>query len=171
VALVALAAVMRGGYVGFIEHPERQVVALRPAEIDWTRLMEWVVQTPPGTHLLADPAHAWRHGASVRATSQRDVFLEEVKDPALAIYSKAVAQHVLDRLHDLGEFGTLTAERATVLADKYDPHYLLTDRSFELPLAHQVGPFRAYRPPASVHTARRRSGRPALAANAVSCLF
>ena len=155
VALVALAAVARGGYVTFIEHPERPVVALGPADTDWTRLMEWVAQTPPGTHLLADPAHAWRHGASVRVTGQRDVFLEEVKDPALAIYSRAVAQRVLERLHDLDGFDTLTADRARLLADKYDLHYLVADRSFDLPLAHQVGPFRAYalRPPPTPHVA------------------
>ena len=160
VALVALTAVARGGYVTFIEYPERPIVSLEPADTDWTRLMEWVAQTPPGTHLLADPAHAWRHGASVRVTGQRDVFLEEVKDPALAIYSRAVAQRVLERLHDLDRFDTLTADRARVLADKYDLHYLVADRSFDLPLAHQVGPFRAYtlRPPSTPHAAGPAGG-------------
>ena len=150
VALVAIASVARGGYVSFIEHPERPLVSIGPADTDWTRLMAWVARTPPGTHLLADPAHAWRHGTSVRVTGRRDLFLEEVKDPAMAIYSRTVAQRVLERVRDLDRFDSLTADRALALADKYDLHFLVADRPFDLPLAHQVGPFRAYalRPPA-----------------------
>lgn len=149
VAMVALAAVGRGGYVTFVEQRDRPVVSLGPADGDWTRVMAWVAQTPHGTHLLADPGHAWRYGTSVRVTGERDVFLEDVKDPAMAIYSRAVAQRVFDRIRDLDGFDTLTAERALRLADKYDLHYLVTDRPFDLPLAHAAGAFKVYalRPP------------------------
>ena len=137
--VILLTALVRGSYVSFIEHPERPVVASGPADSDWTRAMEWIARTPRGSHVLADPAHAWRHGTSVRVTGERDVFLEEVKDPALAIYSRDVAQRVLDRIHDLGQFESLTTEHAQKLADKYDLHYLVADRSFDLPLAHRAG--------------------------------
>jgi hypothetical protein len=137
--VVLLTAVARGTYVSFIEHPERPVVAIGPADSDWTRAMEWIAHTPRGSHVLADPAHAWRHGTSVRVTGERDVFLEEVKDPALAIYSRDVAQRVLDRIQDLGQFESLTTDHAQKLADKYDLHYLVADRPFDLPLAHQAG--------------------------------
>ena len=43
------------------------------------------------SHVLADPGHAWKYGTSVRVSAGRDVFLEEVKDSALAIYSRDVA--------------------------------------------------------------------------------
>ena len=62
-----LTAMTRGTYVSFIEHPERPVVAIGPTDSDWTRAMEWIARTPRGSHVLADPAHAWRHGTSVRA--------------------------------------------------------------------------------------------------------
>ncbi|MEE2790241.1 MAG: hypothetical protein VX453_01260 [Acidobacteriota bacterium] len=144
VALVALATVTRGVYVTFMEHPERPIVSVKPANNDWTRTMTWVAQTDPGTHLLADPAHAWRHGTSVRVSGERDVYLEEVKDPAIAIYSRSVAQRILERIHDLGPFDALTTDRARLLADKYDLHYLVATRPFDLPIVHQAGPFKVY---------------------------
>lgn len=155
VGLVLLAALGRGGYVTFVEHPDRPVLSVRPVDDDWSRAMAWIANTPAGSHILADPAHAWRHGTSVRVIGERDVFLEEVKDPALAIYSRDVAQRVLDRVQDLDRFDTLTADRARQLADKYDLHYLVSDRTFALPMAHQTGPFRVYTlrpPPAPVTT-------------------
>ena len=142
--IVALATLTRGIYVTFVEHPERPFVSVASADSPWIQAMNWVAQTDPGTHLLADPAHAWRHGTSVRVSGQRDVYLEEIKDPAMAIYSRAVAQRVLERIHDLGPFEALTTERAHLLADKYDLHFLVTDRPFDLPIAHQAGPFKIY---------------------------
>ena len=142
--VVALTTLTRGIYVTFIEHPKRPLVSVTLADNDWARAMKWVAQTHPETHLLADPAHAWRHGTSVRVSGKRDVYLEEVKDPAMAIYSRTVAQRVLERMHDLGPFDALTVERARLLADKYDLHYLVADRPFDLPIAYQTGPFKIY---------------------------
>lgn len=145
VAVVLVATVARGAYVTFIEHPDRPVIALHDTSDDWDRTMHWLTSTPSDTHVLADPAHAWRHGTSVRVAGQRDLFLEEVKDPALAIYSREIAQRVLDRVEDLGPFETLTATNATHLARKYDLDYLVTDRALALPLAYRAGQFRVYR--------------------------
>ncbi len=38
---------------------------------------------------LADPGHAWKYGSSVRLAAGRDLFLEEVKDVALAVLEVA----------------------------------------------------------------------------------
>ena len=50
--------------------------------------------------MLADPGHAWKYGTSVRVAGERDVYLEEVKDVALALYSRDVAMRVLGRIQD-----------------------------------------------------------------------
>jgi len=42
----------------------------------------------------------------------RDVYLEEVKDSGAAIYSRAIAQHVQERLESLGNFSRLDTGRA-----------------------------------------------------------
>tara|TARA_B100001123_G_scaffold301719_1_gene336779 strand:- start:10035 stop:11573 length:1539 start_codon:yes stop_codon:yes gene_type:complete len=144
VTAVAVTTIIRGGYVSFVEHPNRPVIALRPADSDWIQAMTWVTRTDPETHLLVDPAHAWRHGTSVRVSGQRDVYLEEVKDPAMAIYSRVVARRVLERIQDLGQFDALTVERAHLLADKYDLHYLIDNRPFDLPIVYRAGIFKIY---------------------------
>ena len=54
--------------------------------------------------MLADPGHAWKYGTSVRVSAARDVFLEEVKDSALAIYSRDVASRVVERTAAIGDF-------------------------------------------------------------------
>ena len=66
--------------------------------------MQWISRTPPDTHVLADPGHAWKYGSSVRVTGERDVYLEEVKDLALALYSRDVAVEALRRIADVPRF-------------------------------------------------------------------
>ena len=67
------------------------------------------------THVLADPGHGWKYGTSVRVSAERDVLLEEVKDSALAIYSRDVAARVVERTQAIGDFASLTADRAREL--------------------------------------------------------
>ena len=59
--------------------------------------MRWLARQPADVHVLADPGHAWKYGTSVRVAAERDVLLEEVKDSALAIYSRDVAVRVVER--------------------------------------------------------------------------
>ncbi len=74
--------------------------------------MRWVEQQPidgprprrPG------PRVEVRHQRAGRGT--RDVFLEEVKDSAMAIYSRDVAVRVVERTAAIGDFAALTAPRA-----------------------------------------------------------
>jgi len=99
--------------------------------------------------VLADPAHAFEHG-SERAFGKRDLFYEASKDTALAIYSHDVALRVLDRIEALGDFATLSPERARALAAAYDLDYLISERPMDLPRAYGNDRFTVYALGASV---------------------
>jgi hypothetical protein len=140
--LVAAAAV-RGGYVAFVER-EPAVFRYSLPESDWSAAMRWIqTQTPIDAHILADPGHAFLYGYPVRFIG-RDVYLEDVKDTAMALYNRAAAARVISRLRDLGDFSTLTAEHAQSLAMTYDLDYLVTAQSLSLPEAAAFGRFHIY---------------------------
>jgi hypothetical protein len=141
--LVALSA-GRGAYVLAVEHPERALFAVRLTPSPWEDAMAWLKQQPLDTHVLADPGHAWKHGTSVRVSAERDVFTEEVKDSALAIYSRDVAVRFVERMDALGDFGELTADRARRLASRYDLDVLVTEADLPLPVAYRNEQFRIY---------------------------
>ena len=147
--LIAISA-SRGLYVMFLEHPERALFAIRIPASPWEDAMSWVARQPLNTHVLADPGHGWKFGTSVRVSAGRDVFLEEVKDSALAIYSRAVAGRVVERTAAIGDFSQLTADRALALAARYDLDVLVTEADLALPLAYRNAQFRIYslKPPA-----------------------
>ena len=94
--------------------------------------------------MLADPGHAWKYGTSVRVAGERDVYLEEVKDLALALYSRDVAIESLTRIHDAGNFDALTPDELRNLAVRYDLDYLVIERDVALPLAYRNDQFRIY---------------------------
>ena len=77
-------------------------------------------------------------------SATRDVFLEDVKDSAIAIYSRDVAQRVVERAAAIGDFPTMTADRARELAMKYDLNYLVTEGRLDLPVAYENSQFRIY---------------------------
>ena len=147
---VAVAAVLlalsagRGAYIMLVERPERALFAVHTPASDWADAMQWVSRQPTGIHVLADPGHAWKHGTSVRVSGGRDVFLEEVKDSAMAIYSRDIAARVVERTTAMGDFGAMTPEHASALARRYGLDYLVTDRDFALPLAYRNQQFRVY---------------------------
>jgi hypothetical protein len=143
VVLIAFATV-RGAYIMLIERPERALFAVHAPESQWEDAMRWVARQPADIHVLADPGHAWKHGTSVRASGGHDVFLEEVKDSALAIYSRDVASRVVDRTEAIGDFGALTVDRARDLARRYDLDYLVSEADLALPIAYRNDQFRIY---------------------------
>jgi hypothetical protein len=143
VALIAVLALSRGVWASLVEHPDRPLVSLSLPDDDWTGVINWAAAQPVRTHLLADPGHAFRFGAPLRY-SGRDVFLEEVKDTAMAIYSRESAERVIERQRTLGDFASLDAEHARDLARRFRIDYLVIDRDLLLPEAHRVGPFRIY---------------------------
>lgn len=134
----------RGAYIMTIERPERALFAMRLDESPWQDAMRWLRQQPRDTHVLADPGHAWRHGTSVRVSAGRDVFLEDVKDSAIAIYSRDVALRYLERVAAVGDFSALTAARARELAARYDLDYLVSETDLDLPVAYRNEQFRVY---------------------------
>jgi hypothetical protein len=143
VVLIAVSA-GRGAYIMLVERPERDLVRIALADTPWHEAMRWVGSQPIETHVLADPGHAWRYGTSVRVSAGRDVFLEDVKDAAIAIYSRPVATRVVERAAVLGDFGGLTPERARELEARYDLDLLVTEADLPLPLAYRNRQFRIY---------------------------
>jgi hypothetical protein len=141
---LALASTLRGAYVLRVEH-ERPLVAIDLPATDWQQVGDWAARhTAADAHFLVDPGHAWKYGVSFRIAGQRDVVLEHVKDAAVATYSRDVALRVDQRARSIGDFGTMTAERAEALARAYDVDYLVVERALPLPLVYANGRFRVY---------------------------
>jgi hypothetical protein len=143
VALILL-SVGRGAYVMAVEHPERSLVAVHLPVSDWDDAMRWIRQQPIDTHVLADPGHAWKYGTSVRVSAERDVFLEEVKDSAMAIYSRDVALRYAERATAASEFSTMTAGRVRDLANRYGLDYFVAEADLPLPIAYRNRQFKVY---------------------------
>jgi len=143
-AALAAIAVARGGYVMSVEHFERPLFAVHLPATDWEDAMKWIKTQPIDTHVLAAPGHAWKYGTSVRVSAERDVFVEEVKDSAIAIYSRDVALRYTERMRAVGDFDQLTAERARDLAARYDLDYLVAEADLPLPVTYRNERFKVY---------------------------
>jgi hypothetical protein len=143
--LLVLFSVGRGVFVWRVEHPGRPLIQTVLPETPWTGVMTWLRATPLTTHVLADPAHGWREGVSVRVGAGRDVYLEEVKDAAMAMYSRRVALRVAERTAALGDVNALTPASARALAARFGLDYLVTARPLDLPVAFRSGPYAVYR--------------------------
>jgi hypothetical protein len=143
VALLAFAT-GRGLYVMLVERPERPLFEVRLPVSPWEDAMAWLRRQPADTHVLADPGHGWKYGTSVRVSAERDVLVEEVKDSALAIYSRDVAARFMDRVQAVGDFASMSPAHAHELARRYDLDFLVTDTDLALPLAYRNDQFRIY---------------------------
>jgi hypothetical protein len=143
-AALAAVAVARGGYVMAVEHSERPLFAVHLPASDWEDAMTWIKTHAIDTHVLADPGHAWKYGTSVRVSAERDVLVEEVKDSAIAIYSRDVALRYTERMQAVGDFGQLTAAHATDLAARYDLDYLVAEADLSLPVTYRNERFKVY---------------------------
>jgi hypothetical protein len=143
-ATLVAVALVRGIYVMAVEHPDRPLFAVHLPASDWDDAMKWIRAQPLDAHVLADPGHAWKYGTSVRVAAERDVFLEEVKDSAVAIYSRDVAIRFLERARASLDFDQMTADRARELAAHYDLDYLVTEKNLDLPVAYRNPRFKVY---------------------------
>jgi hypothetical protein len=141
--LAALAA-GRGAYILFVEHPERPLFEVRMAETPWQEAMRWLAAQPKSAHVLADTGHAWRYGTSVRVSAGRDVFLEETKDSAIAIYSRDVAVRVVERIGAVGDLALLDAAGVQRLGERYGLTHVVTPGRLDLPLVYENSGFRIY---------------------------
>ena len=143
-AVLGLLAAGRGLYVMLVERPGRALFAMHLQDDAWQDAMEWLKRQDRRVHVFADPGHSWKFGTSVRIGAERDVLLEEVKDSALAIYSRDVAARVMDRTMAVDDFTRLTPEKARALAMRYDLDYLVTATEMPLPEAYRNGTFHVY---------------------------
>jgi hypothetical protein len=143
IALV-LVSLSRGTYIMLVERPDRALFSIHLVESPWEDAMRWLSRQPVTAHVLADPGHSWKYGTSVRVSATRDVFLEDVKDSAIAIYSRDVAHRVVERAAALGDFTAMTPDRARSLATKYDLDYLVTETRLDLPQAYENTQFHIY---------------------------
>ena len=142
--VLSAVAIGRGAFIMLVERPERALFAVHLPDDAWHDASTWLSRQGRDTHVLADPGHGWKFGTSVRVAGELDVFLEEVKDSALAIYSRDVAARVVERTSAVGDFAALTAERARELAVRYDLDYLVTVGVMPLPEVYRNGQFRVY---------------------------
>ena len=143
-ATLVAVALVRAVYVMTVEHPERSLVAVHLPASDWDDALKWIRTQPLDAQVLADPGHAWKYGTSVRVAAERDVFLEEVKDSAVAIYSRDVAVRFLERVRASLDFDQMTADRARDLAARYDLDYLVFEKDLPLPVAYRNARFKVY---------------------------
>src|SRR6185436_11495890 len=107
--LVLLAALSsgRGIYVLVVE-ADRRLVQVSISDGPWRDAMTWLKQQPAPLHVLADPFHPWKYGVSVRLAGEKDVLLDQTKDPALATYDRAIAMRVGERSAALEHFNDFT---------------------------------------------------------------
>lgn len=146
--IVAALALLAAGRGVFVLHEAGRPLA-QPAlpDNDWTAAMRWLRQQPTSWHVLADPAHAWKYGTSVRVAARRDTPLELGKDPAMAMYDRALAARVAERTEALAGFDDWTTEvEVRSVATRYDLDVFVdrTDRHFDLPALFRNDRFVVY---------------------------
>ena len=144
-AVIVLVSLSRGVFSLFVQFPDRPIFAIDVQHADWRAAMAWARTTAPGSGWLADPVHAARYGASLRAAGQRDVLLDQMKDPAVAMYDRDAAMGVADRQRAVTALGWDTPDGARSLAARFGLDYLVIDRELALPLVHRSGSLFIYR--------------------------
>jgi len=106
--------------------------------------MHWIARQPLDVHVAAAANHAFKYGVSVRVAACRDVLLEDDKDSAVAMYSRAIAERVVERRKALADFSSLTAESARELAMRFGVDYLVTESTLPLREVYRNTQFRIY---------------------------
>lgn len=143
--VLVLFSLGRGVYTSYVEFPDRKIFAIDVQHDDWRNAMAFARATDPASGWLADPIHAAKYGASLRATGHRDVLLEALKDPAIAMYDRPTAMRLADRQRALQALEWDTPDGARALARRFGLDYLVIDRELELPLVHRSGSLYVYR--------------------------
>jgi hypothetical protein len=145
-AALAMFACLRGSYTLYAEHPGRPLVSTHAPADAWADVSSYLRrETPPGTHVLVDPNHAWRFGTSLRVLAARDVFLENVKDEAMSMYDRRMAQRIAERRLALGDFSDRTVPELQALGRRYALDVVVSERDLRLPELYRNTRFRVYR--------------------------
>jgi hypothetical protein len=138
------ASVARATYIMWSEHAERRLFQVSLVSSPWMDAMHWIAGQPLNVHVAAAPDHAFKYGVSVRVAACRDVLLEDDKDSAVAMYSRPIAERVVERREALAGFSSLTAASARALAARYGVDYLVTEAVLPLPEVYRNTQFRIY---------------------------
>lgn len=147
-ALLIGVSLARGVYVGFVETPDRPTLAFDLGDSDWDTALRWIrASTSADAFVLADPGHAWKPGmgTAVRIGAARDVFLEETKDVAMAMYSREAAHRVAARIEAAQGIDTMSEAALQALATREGLTHFVTPRTLNLPLLHRAGTVAVYR--------------------------
>ena len=144
-ALVLLtASAARATYIMWSEHAERRLFQVSLGASPWMDAMQWLARQPLDVHVAAAADHAFKYGVSVRVAACRDVLLENDKDSAVAMYSRAIAGRVVERRKKLADFNRLTVESARELATRFAVDYLVTEAALPLREVYRNTQFRIY---------------------------
>ncbi len=143
--VVLALSTVRGTYV--VSHaPDRHLIDARLPDTPWTATMTWLGEQSPAWNVLADPAHAWKYGSSVRVAAARDTVLEIGKDPALAIYDRATATRVAARERALSGFDAFTTDDVRRVARQFSADVVVMARQqpLQLPILYENAGFVVY---------------------------
>lgn len=145
VLTLLLLAAIRGFYVVHLE-AERPLARLDLPNDDWTDAMRWLRAQPKSWHVLADPGHGWKYGSSVRVAAERDTLLETGKDTAFAMYDRAIAMRVADRIEATAAYDNVTRDDISRLDARFELDVMVdrADRSFALPVLYRNASFVVY---------------------------
>lgn len=144
-AAMVVLSIARGAFVMLSEYSERRIFQVTLPASDWTAAMGWLAAQPVDAHVLANPGHALLYGSSVRVAAHRDVVLEDSKDTAVALYSRALAMRIGERRTSLADFDQLSSDRAAAVSRQYEVDYLITAGApLSFPVAYKNQTFRIY---------------------------
>ena len=143
--VVLALSTVRGTYV--VSHAAgRHLIDAGLPDTPWTATMTWLGEQSPTWNVLADPAHAWKYGSSVRVAAARDTVLEIGKDPALAIYDRATAMRVATRERALSGFDAFTTDDIRRVARQFSADVVVMARQqpLQLPVLYENAAFVVY---------------------------
>ena len=143
-AVLVAVSVARATYIMWSEHAERHLFQLSLAPSPWMDAMHWIAGQPLNVHVVAAPNHSFKYGVSVRVAAWRDVLLEDDKDSAVAMYSRPIAERVVERRNALADFSSLTAASALELGTRFGVDYLVTEAALPLREVYRNSQFKIY---------------------------
>ena len=134
----------RATYIMWSEHVERRLFQVSLVPSPWMDAMHWIAGQPLNVHIVAAPNHSFKYGVSVRVAAWRDVLLEDDKDSAVAMYSRPIAERVVERRNALADFSSLTAASALELGTRFGVDYLVTEAALPLREVYRNSQFKIY---------------------------
>ena len=143
-AVLLAVSAARATYIMWSEHAERRLFQASLVSSPWLDAMHWIAGQPLNVHVVAAPDHAFKYGVSVRVAACRDVLLEDDKDSAVAMYSRPIAERVVERRKALADFSSLTAASALQLGTRFGVDYLVTEAALPLREVYRNTQFRIY---------------------------